>query len=94
MADFLLYTLNKRGNFSYVEKLGLDGPSDEIESVLLKAALHLNCFRIGKNLENREEKVKFPDFPMAAHSFVQMFRRGDLGKFFLDEIPPNFDKIS
>ena len=34
IADYLLFTLNQRGNFSYVKELGLDAPTDNIKDVL------------------------------------------------------------
>lgn len=34
IADYLLFTLNQRRNFSYVTELGLDSPTDNILDVL------------------------------------------------------------
>ncbi|KAJ7324472.1 hypothetical protein JRQ81_017492 [Phrynocephalus forsythii] len=41
IADYLLYMLNRQQQFRYVELYGLDGPSDDIESVLKRIAQHL-----------------------------------------------------
>lgn len=36
IADYLLFTLNRRSNFSYVEKVGLKEPTDSLP-VLIQA---------------------------------------------------------
>uniref|UniRef100_A0A8C8SBZ4 G domain-containing protein n=1 Tax=Pelusios castaneus TaxID=367368 RepID=A0A8C8SBZ4_9SAUR len=41
MADYLLYTLNKQQQLSYVEHYGLGEPCDDIESVLKRVAMKL-----------------------------------------------------
>ncbi|XP_068183726.1 mitochondrial ribosome-associated GTPase 1-like isoform X2 [Antennarius striatus] len=41
MADYLLYSLNKLGVFSYVEKYDLHEPSDDIQHVLKHIAVKL-----------------------------------------------------
>ncbi|XP_058040647.1 mitochondrial ribosome-associated GTPase 1 isoform X5 [Ahaetulla prasina] len=41
IADYLLYVLNQQQQFSYVERYGLSGPCDEVESVLRSIARHL-----------------------------------------------------
>ena len=38
IADYLLFTLNHKGNFSYVEKVGLKQPTDEL-TVLIEAMM-------------------------------------------------------
>lgn len=38
IADYLLFTLNHKGNFSYVEKVGLKQPTDELP-ILIEAMM-------------------------------------------------------
>jgi hypothetical protein len=42
IADYILFTLNRRGNYRYVKFFGLEGPSDCITTVLTKGAMHLS----------------------------------------------------
>ena len=41
IADYLLYWMNRHKNYSYVNFLGLDSPSDDIREVLIKGSVYL-----------------------------------------------------
>lgn len=84
IADYLLFWLNKHGNFSYVDYLGLKEPTDDIYLALLSCAKLLNKTVRIKNvaLNTVEER---PDIKLAAMHFIKGFRTGLFGKMFLDE---------
>ncbi|XP_033004351.1 mitochondrial ribosome-associated GTPase 1 [Lacerta agilis] len=85
IADYLLYTLNQRQQFSYVERYGLDGPSDNVESVLKSIALRLGKTQRIKMLTGTGNvTVKVPNYNAAASDFIYTFRKGLLGKVMLD----------
>lgn len=50
IADYLLFWLNKNGNFRYVDYLGLPAASDSIGEVLALAAVYLNKYKKIKKL--------------------------------------------
>ncbi|XP_034253893.1 mitochondrial GTPase 1 [Thrips palmi] len=83
IADYLLYWLNKHGHYSYVEKLGLKEPSDDILEVLTLYALNEKLTKKMKDLSTGKMVVR-PNIESAATNMVRMFRRGELGLFFLD----------
>ncbi|XP_039403189.1 mitochondrial ribosome-associated GTPase 1 isoform X4 [Mauremys reevesii] len=85
MADYLLYTLNKQQQFSYVERYGLGEPSDDIESVLKRVALKLGKTHKVKVLTGTGDvNVIAPDYPAAAYELLRTFRKGELGQVLLD----------
>eukprot|EP00039_Didymoeca_costata_P010806 m.146370 g.146370 ORF g.146370 m.146370 type:complete len:166 (-) comp14969_c0_seq4:3297-3794(-) len=71
IADFLLYTLNSRRNFTYVKEFGLEAPSDDIEEVL-----HGIATKKGALLQGG-----VPNTDLAARYFVECYRLGKLGRF-------------
>lgn len=85
IADFLLYWLNKNSNFLYVDKMGLDEPSDDILHVLLAGANKIGKFSKLKNLSNGEHEWK-PDLLSTARYFIASFRRGEFGPVCLDDV--------
>ncbi|KAM7171447.1 mitochondrial ribosome-associated GTPase 1 isoform 2-T2 [Macrochelys suwanniensis] len=85
MADYLLYTLNKQQQFSYVQRYGLGEPSDDIESVLKRVALKLGRTHKVKVLTGTGDvNVIAPDYPAAAYELLRTFRKGELGLVLLD----------
>ncbi|KAF6201736.1 hypothetical protein GE061_004131 [Apolygus lucorum] len=84
IADYLLYFLNRRGDFEYVHHLGLSSPLDSIEEVLINSAVNMGKTLKRKNAEGGYTIV--PDIDAAAYNFVKLFRTGALGKFLLDEV--------
>lgn len=83
IADFLLYWLNKTSNFSYVDKLSLTAPSDDVLPVLVKIATENNKFIKVKNVKDNTYHM-LPNLNFAAVKLVSYFRKGELGKFILD----------
>ncbi|XP_059491145.1 mitochondrial GTPase 1 [Neocloeon triangulifer] len=81
IADYLLYTLNRHQNFSYVELMGLEGPTDNIGTVLTKGAMKLKKYE--KRLSH-EGYINRPHLSAAAEFFVQAFREGKFGPMMLD----------
>ncbi|XP_053663511.1 mitochondrial GTPase 1 [Anopheles marshallii] len=83
IADYLLFLLNKQQNFRYVEVMGLQEPTDSIDSVLISNAMHLNKMIRTKQLDGTS--VLRPDINLAAKFMLKSFRSGAFGKILLDE---------
>ncbi|XP_062989256.1 mitochondrial ribosome-associated GTPase 1 [Elgaria multicarinata webbii] len=87
IADYLLYTLNRQEQFSYVERYGLASPCDNVESVLKCIALHLGkTHRVKVLTGTGNVTVTAPNYNAAASEFIYSFRKGLLGKVMLDEV--------
>uniref|UniRef100_A0A8D0H0H2 Mitochondrial GTPase 1 n=1 Tax=Sphenodon punctatus TaxID=8508 RepID=A0A8D0H0H2_SPHPU len=85
IADYLLYTLNRQQQFSYVERYGLPEPCDDVESVLKHIALQLGKTQRIKVLTGTGDvTVTAPSYSVAAYEFIRTFRKGALGKVMLD----------
>ncbi|XP_021696616.1 mitochondrial GTPase 1-like isoform X2 [Aedes aegypti] len=83
IADYLLYLLNKRGNFKYVELMGLKEPTDSIAEVLIAGSKHLD-----KTVRVRHYDGSFvirPDAMLAARHMIKAFRTGAFGKILIDD---------
>lgn len=82
IADYLLYSLNKRQNFTYVTTYGLSEPTDDIYSLLY----HIAC--TGKLIKNIARGTGVnemkPDINRAAKRFLAAFRIGLFGDQFAD----------
>nr|XP_033799058.1 mitochondrial ribosome-associated GTPase 1 [Geotrypetes seraphini] len=85
MADYLLYTLNMKQKFSYVERYELGEPCDDIENVLKKIAIKLKKTQKVKAFTGVGDiNMTVPNYSAAAYDFIRTFRKGDLGKVMLD----------
>ncbi|KAL9695901.1 hypothetical protein quinque_015186 [Culex quinquefasciatus] len=82
IADYLLYLLNKRNNFRYVEMMGLQEPTDSIAEVLVSGAQHLNRTLKVRNFDG--SIVVRPDVTLAARHMIKSFRTGAFGKILID----------
>uniref|UniRef100_A0A0A9X5H2 Mitochondrial GTPase 1 n=1 Tax=Lygus hesperus TaxID=30085 RepID=A0A0A9X5H2_LYGHE len=87
IADYLLYFLNRRGDFEYVRHLGLSSPLDNVEELLVESAVNMGKTLKRKNVEGGYTMI--PDIETAAYHFVKLFRTGALGKFILDDVRIN-----
>lgn len=85
IADYLLYWLNKHGNFSYLDTMGLDEPTDDITHVLLAGAHRIGRTLKLKSFASNGMEVK-PDLLSSARHFINAFRKGEFGKICLDKI--------
>ncbi|KAG5460935.1 MAG: LOW QUALITY PROTEIN: P-loop containing nucleoside triphosphate hydrolase protein [Olpidium bornovanus] len=76
MSDYLLYAMNVRNNFSYVQRYNLPGPTDSIQELLTGVAkrLHMLC------------KGGVYNFHGAAQFFLRDYRRGTFGAFTIDDV--------
>ncbi|XP_023287949.1 mitochondrial GTPase 1 [Orussus abietinus] len=83
IADYLLFWLNKRKRFEYVEKLNIPEPMDDILEVLLATAVKLGKMKKVRTYDNQINVI--PDIDIAANHFIKLFRNGDLGHICLDE---------
>ncbi|XP_068272755.1 mitochondrial ribosome-associated GTPase 1 isoform X2 [Nyctibius grandis] len=85
MADYLLYALNKRQQFGYVQRYGLAEACDAIEPVLRRVALAQGRTRKVKVLTGTGNvNVTMLNYPAAAYEFLRDFRAGRLGRVTLD----------
>lgn len=73
MADYLLYTLNKQNNRSYLEMCGLEKPCDDFDQVVAShSAKHGFTIRGG------------PDYRHSSIQLIVAFRKGVFGRITLD----------
>jgi len=82
ICDYLLWYLNTHNHFDYVAYMGLEEPEQDCHLMLAKSALiH------GKIIEKTQhgQKKKLPDYEYVAMKFLQGFRKGHFGRFYLDE---------
>ncbi|XP_054688620.1 mitochondrial ribosome-associated GTPase 1 isoform X3 [Grus americana] len=85
MADYLLYALNKRQQFRYVQRYGLAEACDDIEPVLRHVALAQGRTQKVKVLTGTGNvNVTMLNYPAAAYEFLRDFRAGCLGRVTLD----------
>ncbi|GAB0192566.1 mitochondrial ribosome-associated GTPase 1 [Grus japonensis] len=85
MADYLLYALNKRQQFRYVQRYGLAEACDDIEPVLRRVALAQGRTQKVKVLTGTGNvNVTMLNYPAAAYEFLRDFRAGCLGRVTLD----------
>lgn len=87
LADFLLFTLNQRRLFRYVEEFRLGHPSDTIAQVLAGVAARQPAPRPG-GVWGGETHVLHTQHEVetAARAFVSAFREGRLGRLTLDHV--------
>jgi ribosome biogenesis GTPase A len=85
LADFLLYTLNRNGQFEYMKLGNLLAPSDDIDFVLTMIA--------NKNTRSRDEEVGYVNEHNASGYLLKHFREGKLGQFMLDRLPSREAKL-
>ncbi|XP_037321927.1 mitochondrial ribosome-associated GTPase 1 [Pungitius pungitius] len=85
IADYLLYSLNRLGKFSYVEKYELQEPSDDIQHVLKRIAVRLGKTQRVKAITGVGNiTITVPNYSAAAYDFIRTFRKGELGQVMLD----------
>ncbi|XP_019115133.2 mitochondrial ribosome-associated GTPase 1 [Larimichthys crocea] len=85
IADYLLYSLNRLGKFSYVERYDLQEPSDDIQHVLKRISVKLGKTQRVKAITGvGNVTVTVPNYTAAAYDFIRAFRKGELGLVMLD----------
>jgi mitochondrial GTPase 1 len=84
IADYLLYFLNKTGNFGYCQFIGLEEPTDDISLALLTLAKGMNQTMKVRDLAENQLIVR-PNITAAAAHFIKAFRNGQFGPAFLDD---------
>lgn len=83
LADYLLFWLNRRGRFEYVNYYGLPQPCDDITHVLTFITAKFKLLQSIRQFD-RSLAVR-PDLDRAAELFLRAFRSGELGVYCLDE---------
>jgi ribosome biogenesis GTPase A len=84
-CDYVLHCLNRDGNFLYIPKLGLDGPTEDIEEVLAKVKSGMR----DKYADSNPEKLQFK----RCESFLKLFNTGNFGPVILDDISKPYRKF-
>ncbi|KJH53669.1 hypothetical protein DICVIV_00097 [Dictyocaulus viviparus] len=83
VADYLLYWLNRTGDYSYVKHLGVPGgPIDDIDKLLLRICSTKNWQT--RCLVGTDYEVRW-DFDRAIALFISLFRNAKLKDCFLDK---------
>ncbi|XP_064604429.1 mitochondrial ribosome-associated GTPase 1-like isoform X2 [Liolophura sinensis] len=85
IADYMLYTLNKKGNYSYVKYFGLEDPTDDVLKLLAHVALKNNKAVKLRSPGSQTGYVYRPHFDAAAGIVLRAFREGKLGLVMLDD---------
>merc|ERR1712110_708125 len=80
LADYLLYRLNRDQMFEYVDVLELPGPTENIRELTAHVSTVL------AKRKNRTQ-VYWADVAAGATFFLDLWRKGQLGKLCLDHIP-------
>ncbi|KAL8613307.1 hypothetical protein ACOMHN_052547 [Nucella lapillus] len=84
LVDYLLFWMNKRGHFGYVDLFGLEEPEDSVMVFLTKVAQkQKKVFRV-KDVATNTFVMK-PDLNAAALNVLKAFRTGQLGHVMLDD---------
>ena len=85
IVDYLLFALNKKGNFNYVNymKLGEYGPQEDSKLMLARAAVANDWIQNVKDVENGG-LMQRPHYERAAEVFLKGFRDGSFGPCLLD----------
>ncbi|PIC41362.1 hypothetical protein B9Z55_008809 [Caenorhabditis nigoni] len=82
LADFLLFSLNRTQDFTYLKLLGIEemrkGPSDDIQEILALTCA-ANDFRLKASMGERW------DFDRAAKYFIQLYRNSKFQDSCLDQ---------
>ncbi|XP_073453033.1 mitochondrial ribosome-associated GTPase 1 isoform X1 [Aquarana catesbeiana] len=85
IADYLLYTLNNYAQHSYVQHYELEGPCDDIETLLKNIAKKLGKTQKVKAITGTGNvNITIPNYSAAAYDFIRAFRKGDFGRVTLD----------
>jgi mitochondrial GTPase 1 len=77
IADYMLFVLNRARNFTYVSRLNLVEPTDDIRFLLQHTARLRNLLKPDGSTND----------PLAAQWLLAAFRRGAFGRVMLDALP-------
>lgn len=82
VADYLLFWLNKHGNFRYVDYFGIDNPTDDITELLAPFAMKNGMMLKVKSVQG--QYVLKPNMTVASDQFVKAYRSSLFGRLTLD----------
>jgi len=82
-CDYVLYCMNRDRIFQYVDKLGLDGPTNDIDEALSNIST-----RYADKL--REDKLQLK----RCATFLKLFNTGNLGPVILDDLREPYKQFS
>ncbi|OQV20981.1 Mitochondrial ribosome-associated GTPase 1 [Hypsibius exemplaris] len=83
LVDYLLFWLNKHGDFRYVEAFGMEKPTDKVMELLVHIATTRNIFQTIKPVTGGP-LVRRVDLTASARWVLAQFRAGKLGTVMLD----------
>ena len=84
IADYLLYWMNRRGKFQYVDYFQMDEPTDSYLDLLAHVAIKEKKVNRVRDVATHEYKM-MPNFKEAAMIVLKAFREGRLGPVILDD---------
>jgi len=86
IVDYLLYYFNKRGMFEYVPLFELEEPTDNVYDLLLGIAKRSGLTHRIRDPTSMigKRRLRYNTF-QAAEVFLKHYRKGDLGRFILDD---------
>jgi len=82
ICDYLLWYLNTHEYFAYVKYMGLSKPEENSNMMLAKSAIANGSV---KTVTEHGVKRTIPDYEGVAFKFLNGFRKGHFGRFYLDE---------
>ncbi|XP_076815174.1 mitochondrial ribosome-associated GTPase 1-like [Clavelina lepadiformis] len=86
VAEYLLFLLNKNGQFTYVDHFSLTEPTDSVQSLLTRIAVTDKQVQTHRYASGTgPAKLQLPNYDYAADKFLMAYREGLLGKFVLDD---------
>jgi len=85
ICDYILWWLNSKHMFHYVQYMGLEQPEDNSQVMLAKAAIKADKFRQFRDVSKSSAIRKAPDTNLMAKKFLEGFRGGHFGLCNLDD---------
>ena len=86
IVDYLLFALNRAGNFNYLSYMGIEnhGPQENSKLMLARSSFALGWTKDVHNIE-KGGMVAVPQWERTAQRFLAGFRQGHFGNFILDQ---------
>lgn len=82
LCDYVLYSMNRDGNFGYVQRANLEGPTEDILEVL-------PAVKRGSRLNLEPDQLRLAQ----CKTFLKLFNTGNFGSVVLDDLNKPFQKF-
>lgn len=86
LADYLLYWMNRRQLHQYVDYMGLQEPTDDIQHLLWHSAIAQGRMSRRQDVSRGGAITEFPDMYSTAVHMIRGFRSGQFGRLLLDDV--------